>query len=154
MKKIIIFSILAILLFLGIFYFQFQTYFIDQEVLDVLPEEVVSTEPNMVKKGNFVDSDFIHKGTGDVYVIEYPDGRKIVRLENLDVTNGPDLYLYVSDSKNPKENLGNYVDLGRLKGNMGNQNYDIPETNVEINSVVIWCEKFGVLFPYAVLNQN
>lgn len=62
------------------------------------------------------------------------------------------MFVYLSDSENPKENLGSYVDLGVLKGNIGNQNYELPENLEDFKSVVIWCKEFGVLFPYAVLN--
>lgn len=155
MKKIIIFVVLLVVVFLGVFYFQFQTYFINQEVSESIPEMAGDAEPMVIKQGNFVDSDFIHKGTGKAMVLEYPDGKKVLRFEDLDITNGPDLYIYLSDSVEPKGNiasLGDYYDLGLLKGNMGNQNYDIPAEAGDFKTVVIWCKKFGALFPYAVLN--
>lgn len=152
MKKIILFVILVGLLVLGFYYFQFQTYFIDNRVDEEMPEMEEGLEPVVLKEGNFGDSDFIHKGTGKAKVIEYPDGSRILRFEDFEVTNGPDLFVYLSDSENPKENLGSYVDLGVLKGNIGNQNYELPENLEDFKSVVIWCKEFGVLFPYAVLN--
>ena len=71
--------------------------------------------------------------------------------------DGPDLFVYLSETKTPTGNLdslGDYIDLGSLKGNKGNQNYELS-ANIDIssyNSVVIWCKQFGVLFPYAVIN--
>ena len=51
---------------------------------------------------------------------------------------------------------GGYLKLGKLKGNVGNQNYPVPAgTNItEYNSVVIWCELFGVLFSPAALTRT
>lgn len=69
------------------------------------------------------------------------------------MTNGPDLYVYLSNSNTPtrdEKSLGQYVNLGRLKGNVGNQNYEIPELASGYTTAVIWCKKFSVLFSYAV----
>jgi len=51
------------------------------------------------------------------------DGANVLRLEDLIVTNGPDLYVYLSTDKSASD----IVNLGRLKANIGNQNYQIPE---------------------------
>ncbi|MBI2063795.1 MAG: DM13 domain-containing protein [Candidatus Yanofskybacteria bacterium] len=109
----------------------------------------------ILKSGNFVDVDFIHKGSGRAFLLEYPDGSKVLRFEDFNITNGPDLFVYLAETTAPTgdlEGLGNYIDLGRLKGNAGNQNYELPAGIGNFNSVVIWCKKFGVLFPYAVMH--
>ena len=65
------------------------------------------------------------------------------------MTNGPDLYVYLSTDKG----ASNYVDLGRLKANAGNQNYELPK-DVDLSrydSVVIWCKSFSVYFGGAQL---
>ncbi len=154
MKKIIIFIAIMVFVFIGVYYFQFQTYFMNTEVMEVSPMTSGATKPKIVKQGNFIDADFIHKGTGKVFVLEYPDGKKVLRVEDLDITNGPDLHIYLSKTNKPSsiESLGEYYDLGLLKGNKGDQNYELPAGVSDFNSVVVWCEKFGVLFPYAVLN--
>ena len=73
----------------------------------------------------------------------------MLRFENLKVTNGPYLRVYFVKHPGPGES----VDLGALKGNIGNQNYTIPAgTDVApFGSVVIWCWTFGVLFEIAPL---
>ena len=81
-------------------------------------------------------------------------GKRILRLENFNVTSGPDLYVYLSDSTNPTHsvgNLGNYVDLGLLKATSGNQNYDVPARAENYRTAIIWCKQFGVLFSFAVM---
>lgn len=99
--------------------------------------------------GAFVGvNDGIHNAEGRVVVIPLgDDGRSILRLEDFKSTNGPDLYVYLSTDKAASD----FVNLGRLKGNMGNQNYEIPEgTDFEkYDTVLIWCKAFSVLFGSA-----
>ncbi len=93
--------------------------------------------------------DGIHNAEGMAKVITLEDGNKVLRLENLKATNGPDLYVYVATDKGASE----FVDLGRLKGNIGNQNYNIPQGTdlTKYNTVLIWCKQFSVLFGSAKL---
>ncbi|MGB8100999.1 MAG: DM13 domain-containing protein [Nitrososphaeraceae archaeon] len=86
---------------------------------------------------------------GVAKLIQVGDGTNIVRLENLKATNGPDLYVYLSADKTASD----FVSLGRLKGNMGNQNYEIPNGTdlTKYNNVLIWCRAFSVLFGSAQL---
>jgi Electron transfer DM13 len=77
---------------------------------------------------------------------------QILRLENFKSTNGPNVHVYLSTDKRATD----YVDLGKLKANNGNQNYDIPAgTDIrKHNIVLIWCKDFSVLFGSAVLIQH
>lgn len=107
-----------------------------------------NSEPLM---GNFIDAgDGFHKAEGVAKVIDLTDGRTFLRLENLKTTNGPDLYVYLSTGKDASE----IVDLGKLKGNIGNQNYEIPAgTDLsKFNTVLIWCKAFSTLFGSAQLS--
>ena len=101
--------------------------------------------------GNFVDAgDGFHKAEGVAKVINLADGRTFLRLENLKATNGPDLYVYLSTDRDTSD----IVNLGRLKGNIGNQNYEIP-TGTDLskyNTVLIWCKAFSTLFGSAILS--
>jgi hypothetical protein len=102
--------------------------------------------------GNFVGSgDGFHKAEGVVKVITLADGKTFLRLENLKATNGPDLYVYLSTGKD----VSDIVNLGRLKGNIGNQNYEIPPgTNLsKYDTVLIRCKAFSTLFGSAKLSN-
>lgn len=102
--------------------------------------------------GTFVGAgDGIHNAEGMAKVITLQDGNKVLRLENLKATNGPDLYVYLATDKGASD----FVDLGRLKGNIGNQNYNIPQgTDLnKHNTVLIWCKQFSVLFGSAKLES-
>ena len=114
--------------------------------------ETKMTNDTMILMGNFVEAgDGFHKAEGIVKVINLADGRTFLRLENLKITNGPDLYVYLSVGKDPSD----IVNLGRLKGNIGNQNYEIPAgTDLsKYDTVLIWCKAFSTLFGSAKLSS-
>jgi hypothetical protein len=109
-----------------------------------------STLDSKPKTGTFEGAgDGIHNAEGAAKVITLQDGNRVLRLENLKATNGPDLYVYVATDKDASD----FVELGRLKGNIGNQNYDIPQGTdlTKYNIVLIWCKQFSVLFGSAKL---
>jgi hypothetical protein len=109
-----------------------------------------STGQSTLRTGSFVGvEDGIHNAEGIAKVIPLQDRSNILRLENLHVTNGPDLYVYIATDKRASD----FVSLGKLKANNGNQNYDIPsETDLtKYDTVLIWCRPFSVLFGSAEL---
>lgn len=123
-------------------------------------ESMPTNSPQPVASGQFIDADAIHKGSGRATLYRLGDGRHLLRFEDFRTTNGPALVVYLAKHPAPTQAShvedGGYISLGKLKGNVGNQNYLIPEeTDVtEYNSVVIWCELFGVLFSPAALSQG
>jgi hypothetical protein len=109
-----------------------------------------TTTTNVLRTGSFVGvGDGIHNAEGTAKVIPLQDGSNILRLEDLRVTNGPDLYVYLATDKSASD----FVNVGKLKANNGNQNYDIPtETDLtKYDTVLIWCRPFSVLFGSAEL---
>lgn len=111
-----------------------------------------TTTSSVLRTGSFIGvGDGIHNAEGTAKVIPLEDGTNILRLEDLRVTNGPDLYVYLS----PDKAASDIVNVGKLKANNGNQNYDIPEgTDLsKYNTVLIWCRPFSVLFGSAELNS-
>ena len=101
-------------------------------------------------EGTFIGiGDGIHNADGTAKILTLVDGSKILRLENFKSTNGPDLHVYLSTDKM----ASHFIDLGRLKGNIGNQNYQIP-VDIDLskyNNVLIWCKAFSLLFGNAQL---
>jgi hypothetical protein len=93
--------------------------------------------------------DGTHNAEGVAKVIPLDAKSDVLRLEDFKVTNGPDLYVYLATDKQASD----FVDLGKLKANNGNQNYDIPEgTDLsKYSTVVVWCKQFSVLFGSAEL---
>jgi hypothetical protein len=105
---------------------------------------------DLLLTGSFIGvGDGIHDAMGIARVIPVGGGENVLRLEDLVVTNGPDLYVYLSIDKS----ASNFVNLGRLKANIGNQNYLIPAGTdmTKYDTVLIWCRAFSVLFGSADL---
>ncbi len=98
-----------------------------------------------------------HDTSGSVAVVQTAAGRQLV-FEDLRTSNGPDLRVYLSPKAAQPDSWGGYntggVQLGRLKGNVGTQTYEIP-ASVDLDSLrtaVIWCERFSVGFGAADLH--
>jgi hypothetical protein len=111
------------------------------------------TTASTLRTGSFVGvGDGIHNAEGEAKVIPFQDGdSNILRLENLRVTNGPDLYVYLATDKTASD----FVNVGKLKANNGNQNYDIPAGTdlTKYDTVLIWCRPFSVLFGSVELSS-
>ena len=125
----------------------------EQENITINDEMNLPENQTSMLAGNLIDAgDGFHIASGQVKVLQIPDGTQILRFENLDVTNGPDLYVYLATDTTAKD----FVSLGKLKGNMGNQNYQIHEnTDFEkYNTVLIWCQAFSTLFGSSKLSTT
>jgi len=124
---------------------------------DVVEEQLVAADQTL-STGEFVDADAFHQGSGTAQIVQMADGGLQVQLSNFEVTNGPDLKVYISSHPNPTSASdvtgAEILNLGELKGNVGDQAYDLPEgvDLASLGSVVIWCEQFGVLFATAALS--
>ncbi|WP_196153013.1 DM13 domain-containing protein [Nocardia bovistercoris] len=115
-------------------------------------------EPRTLSRGEFVSHE--HDTTGSAVVLELPDGTRVLRLENLDTSNGPDLRVWLTDAPVLDGRSGWFVfddgarvDLGALEGNKGSQNYAIPSDAdlSALTSVTVWCQRFHVSFGAARL---
>ncbi len=108
--------------------------------------------PVAVLVGDFTGIDHAAEGTATVYEQE---GRFVLRFEDdTDIQNGPDLYVWVlADDTYAGGDPGDYVDLGKIKGNVGGQNYELPaDYDPAVHqTVLIWCLRFGVPFAAAPL---
>jgi hypothetical protein len=151
---------------LGIYWFGPQRLVLDREVSESLPTpsptagtsagEAVDdpvVEPIELSSGTFRSLE--HETTGTARVVEVGDGSRFVRLEDLDTSDGPDLRIYLTDQPVSDDwhvwDDGEYVDLGALKGNVGDSNYRLPDgVNLDdYRTVVIWCRRFTVGFAVA-----
>ena len=123
-----------------------------------MPGDVMKMDASTqaVKSGDFRDGDSFHKGSGTATIYRAPDGKHLLRLEDFRVTNGPDLRVLLVPASNPqgRDDVEGYLELGKLKGNLGNQNYFLPdgEDAADYHSVVIFCYPFKVVFSVATLS--
>jgi len=101
-----------------------------------------------------------HATTGTVRIIRQPDGVRVLTLEDLDTSNGPDVHVWLSAAHMVEGTDGwftagsaDHHDLGLIKGNQGNQLYEIP-ADIDLSrykSVDLWCVQFSVSFGAAEL---
>ena len=123
----------------------------DTEVLESMPAGA-NIE---LAGGDFVGQ--AHGASGSAAIVELEGGSRVLTFEDLDTDNGPDLRVYlVSGSVDQGSINGDFVDLGDLKGNRGNQQYEIPaEVDVsQFTTVSIWCRAFSVSFAVADLQPS
>lgn len=121
-------------------------------------EPAKPAEPVILEEGTFISHE--HSTSGTVKILELPDGSRVLRLEDLETSDGPQLEVWLTDAPVIDGidgwgvfDDGKYVSLGALKGNVGNQNYMIPDdVNLDdFSSVSIWCARFSVSFGAAEL---
>ena len=123
----------------------------------VMEEEMPAVEMSVLAQGSFYD--VAHVGGGEALLYQLADGSRVLRLQGFEVENGPDLHVYLAPIDPVPNTVGTEipgsVDLGKLKGNIGDQNYEIPADLdlSQFQSVVIWCQPFRVPFTAAALGQ-
>lgn len=111
--------------------------------------------PTVLVQGSFVSHE--HATSGTVRIVGYPDGSRRLEIVGLSTSDGPDLRVWLTDQPVGTDwkvfDDGRYLEVGRLKGNRGDQVYELPGT-VDIRqyrSVTIWCKRFSVSFGAAEL---
>lgn len=166
----IIAGVAVVGLVVGALLFQPWLLFVNVEVDEALPvvetsapapEPTESATPEPAAPIQLAAGELItheHETTGTVRIIENPDGTRVLTLENLATSNGPDVHVWLAATPVVPGFDGwfladdaAYVDLGVIKGNLGNQVYDIP-ADVDLGqypSVYLWCAQFAVSFGAA-----
>lgn len=176
-------AVAAVLLVVALAAFQPWKLFVDRTVDEALPTVAVAAPavpapapapvtpapvvapvaagPVELARGELISHE--HASSGSVVVLELPDGSRVLRLEDLDTSDGPLLKVWLTDAPVIEGRDGWYVfddgahvDLGELKGNIGSSNYPIP-ADVDLaglTSVSIWCDRFSVSFAAAELHPT
>jgi hypothetical protein len=124
----------------------------------VAPSAPAPEGPVQLATGSLISHE--HATSGTVRIIKQPDGVRVLTLENLNTSNGPDVHVWLSAAHVVEGTGGWYTagsadhyDLGLIKGNQGNQVYEIP-ADVDLSrykSVDLWCVQFSVSFAAAEL---
>ena len=125
-------------------------------VAEPMMEAMEEPEVIALLSGEFEDGDPFHTGEGTATVYRLADGRHVVRFENFRVRNGPDLRVILTPVGREDVLADGYIELGELKGNVGNQNYFFPEgiDPGDYAAVIIYCWPFRVVFAEAVLTES
>lgn len=145
-------------------WFEPQALFINQKVDESAPptRQIPTSAPTVQEtvqvlalSGSF--RSLAHQTSGQAILERDQNGQYFVRFENFETENGPDVRVYLSAAEGSAEGdelIRDFIDLGALKGNIGNQNYDVP-AGVDVSkfrSAVVWCRRFKVGFGVAPLD--
>jgi hypothetical protein len=138
--------------------FRPEKLFINQKVNEAAPAGL-SAEPEALYTGKLEGS--VHQTSGRATIYKTADGRRYLRLSDFSTSNGPDVHVLLARGEDKaleqeivKGGLDS-VELGALKGNQGDQNYDLPATTDlnEYQAVVIYCERFHAIFGVTRLEK-
>jgi len=114
-----------------------------------------TSSPVTLAEGSFHDG--AHETAGTATIYQLPDGNRVLRLTNFETSNGPDVRVYLVAAQDATNNetvtRAGFLELGSLKGNIGDQNYNVPaDADLgKYKSVTIWCKRFSVNFGTAPL---
>ena len=148
-------TLLALLIIaVGAWYaFRPERLFINQRINEQFP--TASAANSQLASGQFHNGAHETKGTATVF--QLADGKKTLRLADFATSNGPDVHVYLVAADDAKDNdtvtKAGFIDVGSLKGNLGDQNYELPANTdlAKYRSVTIWCKRFSVNFGTAPL---
>jgi hypothetical protein len=143
--------------------FRPELLFVNKSVSENFPASSVSAStvdstvaPKALATGQF--KGYAHETEGDAGIYEV-NGKRVLRVTRFKTSNGPDVHVYLVAAPDAKDDAtvknSGFIDLGSMKGNMGDQNYDIPG-NPDLNkyqAVTIWCARFNVNFGTAPLSK-
>ena len=141
--------------------FRPELLFVKTSVNESLPTATaatIATAPKALAAGNF--HSVAHETKGTATVFELPDGKRVVRFTGFETSNGPDVRVFLVAAPDATDNdtvkKAGYIELGKLKGTTGDQNYDVPaEADLaKYQAVTIWCNRFNVNFGTAPLTRQ
>jgi hypothetical protein len=136
------------LLLIGWLLFRPELAFINSTVKDVAPANAA-----LVSQGAFFS--YAHETSGKAELLSVGD-KNVLRLSGFRTSNGPAVRVYLVRATDPSDmnvKEKGFLDLGPIKGNLGDQNYELP-ADVDLSqygAVSIWCARFGVNFGGASL---
>jgi len=156
-KLALVLGVLVVVGGAGAWYaFRPERLFINQRVNEQFP--TASAASNKLATGQFHSGAHETKGTATVF--QLADGKKMLRLTDFATSNGPDVHVYLVAANDAKDNdavtKAGFVDIGSLKGNIGDQNYDLPANTdlAKYRAITIWCKRFSVNFGTAPLMND
>jgi hypothetical protein len=146
---------------IGWYLFRPELLFVNKTVNEALPGAAMTADARaqaILAAGSF--HSVAHETQGMASVHQFVDGKRLVRLSEFETSNGPDVRVYLIAASDASDNdtvtrVG-FIDLGALKGNKGDQNYEVPsELDLgKYSAVTIWCRRFGVNFATAPLTPQ
>jgi hypothetical protein len=156
-KRQILVGVGIVALAIAWYAFRPELLFVNNQVNEQFPVGAgVAAGPLSLAQGNFKSLAHETKGLATIYKLA--DGKQTLRLTEFETSNGPDVHVYLTGAEVEKGSdavkAAGFIDLGSMKGNKGDQNYEIPaDVNLtKYKNVSIWCARFSVNFGLARLS--
>jgi hypothetical protein len=137
------------------YWFRPDRLFSNVRVNEGMPAVQSAAATQAVESGTFYT--ILHPTAGSATIYRMGDGSHVLRFTNFNTSNGPDVHVYMVASDDAKDaatvEQAGFIDLGSIKGNVGDQNYTLP-SNLDLakyRAVSIWCKRFSVNFGAAAL---
>ena len=154
----VVIPIVAVVILAAWYAFRPERLFINERVDEGMPSVQDGAPPQMLESGKFYS--ILHPTAGTATIYQMRDGTRILRLTNFTTSNGPDVHVYMVAAGDAKDaaavERAGFVDLGEMKGNIGDQNYAL-RNDVDLGryrAVSIWCKRFSVNFGAAALKPG
>ena len=158
MKKKVVVGVGLIVAAVAWYAFRPELLFVNKSVSETFPaSSVAANSTEQLASGQFKGYAHETQGNADVFKV---NGKRVLRLTNFKTSNGPDVHVYLVAAPDAKDDAtvknAGFIDLGSMKGNMGDQNYDVPESAdlAKYQAVTIWCARFNVNFGTAPLTAS
>jgi hypothetical protein len=141
---------------IGWYLFRPELLFVNRQVNEVQVASVGGSVMRALETGRF--HSVAHETRGTATIQDVGGGRRVLRLTDFTTSNGPDVRVYLVAAPDAADNQtvtkAGFVELGKLKGNQGDQNYDVPDDLdlTHYRAVTIWCRRFSVNFATAPLS--
>lgn len=153
-KLKIVAPIVFIIVLAGWYAFRPERLVMNQTVNESLPNAQAAPDQT-VASGKF--HSVAHDTSGTATVYKLADGSRVLRFSDFKTSNGPDVHVYLVASTDAKDSdtvkQAGFIDLGSIKGNIGNQNYTLP-SDIDLTkyrAATVWCKRFSVNFGTAPL---
>lgn len=150
--------LLALGLFAAWYAFRPERLFVNRRVNEAFPAAAGLSSAMVLESGTFYG--IVHPTAGTATIYRLADGDRLLRFTNFRTSNGPNVHVYLVAAADAPDNASvqraGFIDLGAIKGNIGDQNYTLPR-DVDLSkyeAVSIWCERFRVNFGVAPLKTD
>lgn len=151
----LVIPIVAVVFLLAWYAFRPERLVVNRHVDEAMPTAQGSSSAQPIASGQFYS--ILHPTAGTATIYRMGDGTRVLRFTNFTTSNGPDVHVYMVASDDAKDiatvQRAGFVDLGVIKGNVGDQNYTLGgDLDLgKYRAVSIWCKRFSVNFGAARL---
>jgi len=154
----IVVPVLLVAVFIAWYAFRPERLFVNEYVDEKLPAATSGSAPEPLESGTF--HSVLHPTQGTATIYRVGEGDRVIRFTNFKTSNGPDVHIYMVAAADATDNASvpraGFIDLGSIKGNIGDQNYALaPDVDLsKYRTVSVWCKRFSVNFGAAPLTPN